>query len=415
MDRCTRRNAVINIAGEGLWGFMWNLVPAATVLTVLLRRHGASGTLIGAITAIESASMLVPQAMGVYLFPRRERRQVRLVLWHLVAILPFLLIMAWLTRAADRLAPGLYCWLMLLAFTAFSAGVGVVVAAWMDFFGDLFPQHSRGTVQGLSMFAAAAMGTLGAFCAGRFLGHHPGPAGYAWLYLIAWGLGSLCISCWFWVRLPRPAGTAAETRPPPLRELGGRFRASLADRNFRAFLVARVLAACGFCVLPFVAVHYTGRGLSGATVVSAYGACTAGTAIGSLALGWLGDRSGHRVGVLAGVCAQVLTLTVLLAVPGLAGCLLAYFGAGLCVACGLVSHFNLLLESCPHDNRVAHISVGNLVIGIPLAVVPILAGAAADRWGPVTLFRASLGLSLAALAWTLLRVRDPRTLDPRTP
>jgi MFS family permease len=413
MDRLTRRNAVINIAGEGIWGFMWNLVPAATVLTVLLHQYGAGGTLIGAITAIEAAAMLLPQALGAYVFHRRERRNVRLVLWHQCVMLPFLLAMAGLTFAADRLAPVLYRTLMLLAFAGFSGAIGIVSAAWMDFFGDLFPQRARGTVQGLSMFAAAAAGTGGALCAGRLLAALPAPAGYAWLYLAAWAIGAMAISLWLVVRPPPARQVGAALAPPPLRELAARFAASLADPPFRAFVIARVLAACGFCILPFIAVHYTAQGLGGSRIVSAFAAFTAGTAVGSLALGRLGDRRGHRLGVVAGVGAQSLTLTVLLLVPGLPGCLLAYLGAGFCNACALVSHFNLILESCPHDNRVAHISVANLVIGLPLAVAPLLAGVLAEHAGLTTLFRLSLALSLAALAWTLLRVREPRTLEPR--
>jgi MFS family permease len=69
-----------------------------------------------------------------------------------------------------------------------------------------------------------------------------------------------------------------------------------------------------------------------------------------------------------------------------------------------------VLESCPHDNRIAHISIANLLIGLPLALVPVGAGFLADASGIRTLFLVCLALTLTSLVWLLRFVRDPRWL-----
>jgi MFS family permease len=335
-----------------------------------------------------------------------------LVLWHLLAALPFLLLMAILSFHSERLGQRLYCLLMLTGFGVFTFVMGIVVAAWVDFIGHLFPIEIRGKVMGVSITGFSLAGTAGALVAGWWLKAATVAHPFAWLYLAAWLLGSLSIL--LWCPVDDPVSRTGDDEPRlPLRELLARFRHSLTDCNFREFLLSRVLATCGFCILPFIAVHYTstaGGGLPHDLVVSAYAALTLGLGAGSLALGWMGDRRGHRCGVLVGTTAQVVALLVLLFVTGRWGCILAYVAAGVCSACGFVSHYNLILESCPHDNRMAHISVANLLVGLPLAVVPILAGLAAESWGLRPVFLASLGCSVLALLWVVCRVREPRVL-----
>jgi MFS family permease len=93
---------------------------------------------------------------------------------------------------------------------------------------------------------------------------------------------------------------------------------------------------------------------------------------------------------------------------GVPACLLVYFLAGICAGSALVSHYNMVFETCPHENRGAHITLANLVIGGFTALTPIVAGVAAAHWGSHAVFAASLLLSVCALAWFLLRVREPR-------
>jgi MFS family permease len=412
MTPTERRNSILNATGEALFGFKGNLIASATVLTVLLREYGASPRLIGAVWSIETAGALLPQLLGLYVFHSYRQRKRHLILWHMGVMLPVLGAMCALTCFAPRLDPALYRWGMLAGHAYYWFMIGVVNAAWTDFLAGIFPADIRGTVMGLAMFAASLAGAVGGLAAGYLIRSFPAPQVYAALYGTAWGIGTL--SMCLWIPVDDSALRASPEPPPPsVPVLLRHFAHSLSDRNFRAFLVARVLATLGFCIIPFIALRYmapAGGGLSRSTIVSCGAAMTLGFSLGSLVMGPVGDRYGHRLGVLLGTGLQVVALLFLLFVPGLGGCLLAYGCAGICNACGNVSHYNMIFETCPHEHRMAHISVGNLLIGAPMAFAAVLAGLVAEVSSLDTVFWICLGLSATAFVWCLLRVREPRTM-----
>lgn len=159
--------------------------------------------------------------------------------------------------------------------------------------------------------------------------------------------------------------------------------------------------------------YYTlpeGGELARGTVVSLGAAMAMGSTGGSAFAGWLGDRSGHRAGILLGAAIQIVTVGVVLFSTGFWSCLAAYACAGICLGTGFVSHYNMLFETCPHDSRIAHITVGNLVMGLATMFLPTLAGVAAAACGLTWVFSVSLGLSVLSLAWFLWQVREPRQI-----
>jgi MFS family permease len=410
----TRRNALLNIFGEAVWGLKANLIVPSVILSVLLYQFGASPELIGSITAIETSMLLLPQMLGGYLFHSRARRKRQLVLWHYLVMLPFNIIMGLLTFFARQMDPAVYRVGMLLSFACYMGAIGVVSASWFEYFlGTIYESSIRGTVMGLSTFGASITGTFGALFASWLIGRLPLPDAYAWLYLISWFFGMISISLFIFIKDPGSVTAEVNERRPTLRSLSESLRMSLGVANFRTYLLGRVMAISGFSIIPFVAIYFTsisGGGLSKETVVASYSAFTIANAVGGLLFGRLGDRFGHRWGILLGASMQVLALLSALSVPGIAGCIMTYAGAGLAAACGFISHYNLVMEMCPAENpnRVAHISVANLVIGIPASLAPLAAGWVAGGWGIPILFTICLGISLAALLWLLLRFKEPR-------
>jgi len=414
-EQFTRRNALLNIFGEAVWGLKANLIVPSVILSVLLYQFGASPELIGAITAIETSMILLPQMLGGYLFHSRARRKRQLVLWHYLVMLPFNIVMGLLTFFARQMDPAIYRAGMLVCFACYMGAIGVVSASWFEYFmGTIYESSIRGTVMGLSTFAASITGTFAALFASWLIGRLPLPDAYAWLYLISWFFGMISISLFIFIKDPGSATPLLEEKRPTLRSLSASLRMSLGVANFRTYLLGRVMAISGFSIIPFVAIYFSsvsGGGLSKEAVVASYSAFTISNALGGLFLGRIGDRFGHRWGILFGASMQVLTLLAALVVPGIAGCILTYSGAGFAVACGFISHYNLVMEMCPPENpnRVAHISMANLVIGIPASLAPLASGWVAGGWGIPTLFTICLGVSLAALLWLVLRFKEPRS------
>jgi len=304
-------------------------------------------------------------------------------------------------------------WGALIGYAVFVLAMGCNVSAWLDWLADLFPKSIRGTAIGASTFSASLCGVGGALLAGRLLRERPGMTTYALLYALAAVVAYLSIST-FWLIRDRAESSAEDDTPaPPIRVMLARFAVSLREGNFRAFLIGRVCAALGFCMVPFIAVYYQsagGGGLRPDVVVSCGAAMTVGMSLGPLVLGRLGDIHGHRLGVTLGTAGQVVALGVVLTLGGIMGCVIAYLFAGLAIGSGWVSHNNMLFETCPHDHRMAHITVGNLVMAAPLIIAPIAAGALVEVAGLRVLFWVCLGLSAVAVAWFATRVKEPRQL-----
>jgi MFS family permease len=305
------------------------------------------------------------------------------------------------------------CWLLLGCLLASILSIGVNMAVWADWVAHLFRREIRGRVMGIALFAAALTGMFGPLAAAFILDRWRDPVAYAWLYAMAFVVGVISIACLIFVRDER-ADEAPDTAPPTPREVLDRFRHSLRDANFRSFLVGRTLTTAGFCVAPFLVLYYQsarGGALSGETVLFCSTVQVIATAVSGLLLGLAGDRYGHRIGMIAGAASQVLALGIMLASGGLASCIGVYACVGVCQGVQVVSFTNLLFETCPHDNRMAHLTLGSLALALPATVAPLLAGQVAQAFGLNVLFEICLALSAAALAWFVFMTKEPRDLE----
>ncbi len=408
--KSTFKNAIIFISGEGFWGFNASLVSSATVLAVLLRELGAGDRMIGSIGAIEAGLLVIPQLLGMYLFSSKKNRKRKLIIWHLTGMIPFLFASGLLIVFERHFSPFILRGALLLSYACFMAAIGMIAGVWLDWLAHLFEEKIRGTVMGLSFFASALMGTFGGFAAGfiikSFEGHFP----YAILYFTAGFFASVSIITFFLVDDPADSPDAAHACIT-ISDIVSSFRKSIQDSNFRSFLICRLLASFGFCIVPFIAIYFKspeGGSLSSSLIVSCGAAMSFGSAISNLALGRFGDRYGHRIGVILGTVMQALTLCLLIFGSGKFLCIIVYFMTGICVSCSFISHTNMLLETCPHDCRIAHLTVGNLILSLPMIVAPLLAGTAADAFGLKTVFTVCAILSGMAFLWGILLVKDPR-------
>jgi MFS family permease len=412
MDRGERANAARVVGGDAVWGFQASLVAPSTVLAVLLLRHGAGPAMVSSILALEAGATVLPQILGNYLVRSAHHRKRFLILWHLAAIIPFLFGMAAVAGFAGRMGPAAVRWGLLAGYAGYNFAMGIIMAVWLDWIADVFRERIRGTVFGLSFAFANFAGSAASLLAGAIIGSGRVASVYGWLYTAAGLLAAASMTLFALVRDP------TQEHPDRLLRLDlgtllRHFRRSLADANFRSYIAGRALATAGFSIMPFFAVYYTsarGGALSEGTVVASGAAMTAGAAVASLLVGRHGDRRGHRGGMLIGLGLQGLTVVSLLTTRGPVACALAYAGAGLARGSVSVSGFNLLYETCPHDGRFAHITLGNFILSFAAIGAPLAAGLAAGRWGLRPLFVVSLGLCVAALAWFLVRVKDPRSL-----
>ncbi len=403
-----RHNAICNVTGEVIWGFQGSLVPVATVLTVLLLQLGARQSTVGLLPMLDGM-MLMMQLAGIYLFRERRTRRVKIVVWHYVTMLPFLGLIGVLILLRHHISPAALVVMVMACWSVFVLAMGVVIAAWQDWLAHLFHEGIRGRVTGLAWGLSSLVGVVGALIAGWILKLYPDLSTFGWLYLVAMVLAVVSITVFLSIR--DPAEQEEQEAVARLRDMGAAARQSLRTADFRAVLIGRSLAYAGFCVGPYITMYYlsdAGGKLSDSLLVSLGAAQTLGAAVACIVFGRLGDRIGHRVGVLTGALFQIACLLCVLLVAGPIGCLLAMLCAGGVRGAMSVSYMNLVLESCPHRIRSAHVAIGNIIVGMTAMVAPILGSRLAGGYGIRTMMGASLAVSIVAAAWIAWKVRDPR-------
>lgn len=411
------RNAMIFIIGEAFWGLNAALVASSTVLAVLLTEFGAGVRMIGSIGALEAGLTVIPQLFGMVLFHSIKHRKRNLIVWHLVAIIPFLFISGLLICFETHYSPAVARWGLLLSFAGFMCTWGMILGVWTDWLGHIFTTRTRGTLMGMVFFASALTGSLGGLLAGTIINKVEGHLAYAILYFLAGLFATSSLVLFIWVKDPAESMDANAQTHVPIKAILLNFKKSLRDDNFRSFLVCRLFASLGFCVIPFVAIYFKstdGGHLSNSVIVSCGAAATLGSALANLVFGKIGDLHGHRIGILFGTLMQGVTLFVILVSSGLTSCILTYFCIGISSGSICMSHTNILLETCPHDHRLAHITVGNLVLSIPLVLSPLMAGVASEHFGIRPVFMTCLVLSLFAFFWCLRKLKEPRLVSCET-
>ncbi len=255
LEREHRRNLILNICAESLWGFAVAFHNVQTVVPVLLSRLGASHFLVGLIPGGFILLIALPELFSVARFSRHPDLKKLNIRLH-AAILPFVLLMVILFLVLKMTGPwaiGLY----LVCWVGYSLAVGQLLPVWADFLASVSLPAKRGRFFGITFAFNAFMGLMGGWTLRSILASprwdFPANFGLGFLLLlIAAGLGTAC----FWGMRPLD-GSASPPQLPPLRQALREILRS--DVNFRWYIASRMFAAAAFMPLAFYAVDFQKR------------------------------------------------------------------------------------------------------------------------------------------------------------
>ncbi len=396
-----RRNASVNVFGEALWGLGSLALQPTTVVMSLLRREGAAANTAGLISSMEGGMGLL-QLAGPYLFRSIRHRKRLIILWHFLSILPAIYLMgAALAWPGLDGSPRLRRVIVLSGLACFQCSIGVVAAVWMDWFAHLFPERVRGTVSGMVWAATACAGVLGQETASRLIaGNH--------LVLLALFASCFCTaSILLFLLVDDPSSSGPEVVPPRGVELWRRMRGSWSAPGVVPILISRACGGAVFSLAPFITLQFAEQGVSATGIIACGTAMTAGNAVAGLFFGRMGDRLGHRIALRVGLLGALLTLLAALRLTGLPGCALCFALFGLSQGAFLPSMY-LLVETTPHDSRLAHLIACNLVLALATILVPFLWAQLAAAQGVGAAELAGLAAGGAGLVVALYWVPEPR-------
>jgi MFS family permease len=405
------RNVTLAALAHVGFGFGMGLVDALTVMPLLLKGLGAGKVLIGVAWGLASAGWFLLQVPAMFGLGGRPRGKRFLCLWSFFTVVPPYLAIGAAVYLFGPGRPALCMALVMLLVAVRWLAEGASYPFWDDWLARLFGRHMRGRAFGMIAAAMALGGALAAVTAGQVRLRVAFPLNYALLFGGAAVFFSIMLVALYRVREPALPALQGHMSVP---DLLGRFGQSLREPNYRSYLIGRILLTFGGGVAAFYAVHFSspeGGGLSDSTVITLGLCLTAPQAVGSYVLGRMGDRAGHKRSVVIGAVAQVLSVLAAYLGHGLGAAIAAFVLLGVALSASWASHLNMLYETCPHDSRVAHLTVSNAVLSPFLVLVPLGTGWLMDAIG----VRAGIGLALVpavlGAAWMVFVVREPRTLE----
>ena len=404
-----RHNVLALGADFSLFMIGLSFASSTTVLPAFAVYLGAPNVVLGAIPAVMTTGWFLPSLFSAGHTESLSRKLpfvLRYTAWERV---PFLVLGLAAFTIADR-APALTLAVVLLSLIVMSSTGGILMPAWMDVIGRTIPTDLRGRFFALSSMVSAVGGLAGSFVTARILDGMSAPGSYGVCFLIA---AAFMAASWIALAIVRePAATL--TSPP--RRLGDYLRTMprllRGDRNLSWFLGARAFLmlgtmAGGFFTAYALKLHAAPPAWVGIFTMVLF----AGQLAGTLVLGSLADRVGHRAVIVVGAAAMALANLIALGAPSLPTFSLLFACHGLAQTAATISNMNVMLEFAPTpEERPTYIGLGSTFIA-PLAFgAPIVAGLLADAWGFEVVFLTAVTCGMIGFALMLARVRDPRHL-----
>ena len=406
-----QHNFRVNLIDGVLFFFGISFLANNTILPLYVSRLTDNPFYIGLLATVVSAGYLIPQlftANWVQRQPLKKSIPIRIGLVHIR--LPIFLLAATPLLAIRNPQLALILFFIFTSWQIFGAGTTLV--SWQDMIAKIFPVERRGRFMGLTRFLGTGSGVLAAGIATWILDYFVFPYNYALCFLIA--AVFILFSRIFLARTredPQPSPKPPQSQIEFWRQLPMILKS---DRNFRNFIISRIVATGNALALGFLAVYAVERWqLSDSQAGLFTTFALIGSAGGYLLFGWFADKFGHKLGLELGYLASIAVAALAFWAPAPAWFYLIFFLTGISMAGFSLSGFMIIFEFSDPEDRPVYIGLANTIIGIFSAIAPLIGSWIVSGMG----YHVNFGItfvvaviSLILLHWT---VAEPRNI-PRT-
>lgn len=403
-----KRNYLVHCADGGLWMGAMAFVAADTIMPSLVRSLGGPTWLIALTPMLMMLGFVWPPILTAHIAESRAR------------LLPFIIGLGVFQRLPFLVA-GLALWffgqshpgpvLVVVALSPFISGVmgGFNWTAWLEMTSRLIPPRRRASATAIRSLIGALMGFGAGEVVKVVLADAPGPSGYAILHFIAFGILGLSLAAFVFFREP----SVPPSDQAPKRSLKENLRSipelMRSHSSLRRFLYSRLLSNSVFIIMPFLAIHAVQTADRGpAFLGSLIQAQMAGGILGNIAAGWLGDRKGGKIPLVAAYLGTILLSAIAITATGATGFLCVFFLLGASISLKLVGQSTLSLEICPPNRRPTYSSV---LSGLSFPTMLLAAGASTliqEMTGSLTLNGIVTIILMTGALLTVLPIPEPR-------
>ncbi|HMP38749.1 MAG TPA: MFS transporter [Roseiflexaceae bacterium] len=355
------------------------------VLSLLVRQLGGSLTLVGLMPVIQNVGYLLPQLLVA---GRVQAMTHRLPLYRQAGIIRLVaqaaLVLAILS--AVIFPPEIALVLIIACYTIFNFGGGITTISFQEVVAKVIPLRRRGTFFGTrqlvgGLLAFALGGTLVRWVLGS---ESPLLFPYNFALLSVISLVGFIIGIGSFALVHEPASQQVGPRTGFVAVLRRAPAILRANRNYRLFIVARLLLRAGQIAEPFYIIYATeALGLSAGVAGVFISIWALAGALSNIVWGRIADRRGNRRLLLLASClsasAPLLMIggpALLLALNAPATLLIVALGfVFLLIGAGtdgiMIAAMTYIIEVSPDDERATYLGVANTILGMG-AVLPIL-------------------------------------------
>ncbi|HKJ28344.1 MAG TPA: MFS transporter [Anaerolineales bacterium] len=406
IDGNYKHNFTVNVIDGTFFWFGASFFATRTIAPLFLSYLTDNTLAFGILAMVVSTGWLIPQlftANWVQNLPIKKIAPVNIGFFTERLPIMLLPLAAWLALRSESLA--VIVFIMLISWHVI--GAGVVAVGWQDMLAKIFSVERRGRFFGTANFGGTATGVLGASVVAWLLEKYAFPNNF----MIAFGAAGLFIFI-SWILL---AMTKEPAVPPTTQRLDQKsYWKSLpsifkSNQNFRRYLFSRAVLAFGGMAVGFYTIYTVQTWDVSDSMVGLFTtSLLVGQAVSNLVFGWMADKYGHKMVLEISALMLILTAGVALFAPSPGYFYLVFAMQGVSEAGLILSGIMIVFEFCEPEVRPTYIGLTNTLIGIFLALAPMLGLVLIDSLGYAWMFGGTLLASLGG--WLLLRftVKEPR-------
>jgi len=402
------RNTIFNAMGEGLWGFAMAFHNMNSVIPMFLAQMGASAFIIGIIPGGFILLLALPQLLSAALFHgSTDIKKLNIIFHFALAPVAFLIGLAFYKFGFTG-ESGVLAYIIL--WVIWSLGVGFLVPVWADFLASVTLPGRRGRFFGITFTVNAIMGMAGGYVLKEVLAKESigFPHNFGLAFLIMTGAIMIGNVFFMFIKVIHPPQALIEQPKAWWRRLKAIYTG---DRNYRNYIISRILSAATMMPLAFYGVDLQSRfGLPLSSAGSFTFFLVAGQAIFNMVLGYIGDKYGRKLAVSGFFVGHLLAgITALLATePWMAYLVFFFVGMGFGSAQSSFMVYVYEFAGEQGDRKLYYAALDTAAA--PFIIIYIsIAGLIVETFGYSTLYIFSMSIVMTGLIFLILKVQSPKT------
>jgi MFS family permease len=401
-----RHNIAVNLGDGAGFGLGWGFGSIGTIIPLFVSHLTSSALLIGLIPSIHIVGWQLPQLFMANTVTRLRRYKPLVMLMTIHERVPFLglgLVALFLGVLGTRLA----LVLTFLLLTWQGLGAGFTANPWQTMIAKIIPPDWRGTFFGVQSSVVNILISVAAVTAGYILDRVQAPLNFSLCFFLT--IVGMSISFFFLGLTREPLDdekVIPEHLPTPWK---GGLAILRRDRNFSAYLVIRLLSQFATMGSAFYIVYGLRRfGMSDLTAGFLTAALTLTSTVANTAMGWLGDRLGHRTMLIVGSVAAGLSSLLAWGAPSIGWLYPVFMLSGLSGVAYWTNGMAITVEFGNEETRPIYIGLSNTLVAPFAILAPLIGGLIAQNASFQTTFIVSAVSGLVIAVLLFLLVRDPR-------